>query len=167
MDFQIKRPTRRCHESGREFSPGEEYISELIPDDPQTGSPFQRRDYSLDKWPGPSEATIGWWRARVPVRDEGRVYWAPDDVLYEYFDQLLQQPDNTERAFVMAMLLVRKKLARLEDETGREDGQRVLVLTLPNDKSSREVVVADIDPATGQMIQDEFADHLFTDQPPG
>ena len=167
MDFQIKRSGRRCHATDRELKPGEEFISELVPGDSGGATDFQRHDYCLEAWQGPADDSIGWWRSRIPKLDSGRVYWAPGDVLREYVSRLHQAAECRAQAYVMAMLLVRKRLMRMEGQETDDEGQAWLVV---RDSSSREeyrVAVMELSAPERDAIQQEFAEQLFTDQPPG
>ncbi len=167
MDFQIKRSGRRCHATDRELTPGEEFISELVAADSGAPTDFERRDYCLEAWQGPVDGSIGWWRSRIPEPDSGKVYWAPADVLREYFARLQQSTDNRAEAFVMAMLLVRKRLMRMEAEEIDEQDQPWLVVRDSASRQEHRVAVVELSPAERAGIQQEFAEQLFTDQPPG
>ena len=111
MDFQIKKTSRRCHATERDLQPGEAFYSELI----QEEGEFQRRDYCAEAWQGPHEHCIGWWQSRIPDAESGRVYWAPRDVLLSYFESMQGQPGYEATAYVMALVLLRKKYLQLVD----------------------------------------------------
>ena len=165
MDFQIRKSTRRCHQSGRELVPGDVYFSELVPEgDGDSG--LIRHDYCEDAWNGPSDSAVGWWRSRIPLRDSNRVYWVSDSLLLDYFLHQRNQPDNADRVWLMAMLLLRKKLVKQVDDFVDESGTRHLGLRLPEQGADIQVIAVAVEPAVAAAIQDEFAEHLFTDQPP-
>jgi hypothetical protein len=167
MDFQIKRTSRRCRVSGRELLPGEDYVSELVSNPSDPGGDFERHDYSMDEWKGPCAGSIGWWRCRIPVMNTGKVYWAPVDVHREYFSHLLAaEPRNDAKAFVMAMLMVRRRMLKLEQEVTDDEGNPWLVVIDP-DKQEIRVRVVQLSLEERLVIQQEFADQLFTDQPSG
>jgi hypothetical protein len=163
-DYQIKRNSRRCHGSGRELKAGEEYYSELIPLPAGTAGEFERRDWSMEEWKGPAGDAVGWWHSRIPVITGNRVYWAPVEVLREYFRQLRESPGCEARAWLMAMLLVRRRLLRLDGEEVDSAGSTWLVLSDP-DRQAIRVPVVDVDAEQRKQIQQEFSEHLFTDQP--
>ncbi len=165
-DFQIKRTSRHCRVSGRELLPGEDYVSELVALPVDSSNDFERHDYSLGQWNGPAPGSVGWWRCRIPVMNAGKVYWAPAEVQREYFTRLLAEPRNEAKAFVMAMLLVRRKMLRLEHEETDDAGNPWLVVLDP-DKQSIRVRVVQLSMDERRVIQQEFADQLFTDQPSG
>ena len=164
-DYQIKRNSRRCHGSGRELKPGEEYYSELITLPASAAGEFERRDWSMEEWKGPSGETIGWWHSRIPLITGNRVYWAPVEVLREYFRQLRETPGCEAKAWLMGMLLVRRRLLRLDGEETDADGNTWLVLSDP-DRQTIRVRVVEVGEEQQQQIQQEFSGHLFTDQPP-
>ncbi len=169
MDFQIKRSTRRCHATGKDLKPGDEFFSELVTTSAGEAMEFVRHDYCIEAWGAkrPAPDAVGWWRGRIPTLDSNRVYWAPAEVLKEYFYRLLASPQCEARAWVMAMLLVRKRLLRLEQEETDAAGQARLVVHDVATGEDHRLPVVELTAEDQATIQREFAEHLFTDQPGG
>jgi len=161
MDFQIKRTSRHCHATERELQPGEPFFSDLVDED----GVLSRQDYCQEAWQGPSEGSIGWWRARIPETEGGRVYWAPRDVLLAYFDSLVDKTEHIATTYVMGLLLVRKRILQLVDSETTELGE-FLELRRAKDKRTYKVQVVDLSDGQVNDIQRELGDQLFTDQPP-
>ena len=159
-DFDFKRSSKRCSVTDRVFAPGEKYVSALI----ESGDELDRCDFSLGEWNEPPENCIGWWKTQVPEATEGRVFWAPDAVLLSYFDRLYELPDRKDVVYVMALLMVRKKLFSLEEFVESPSGQRMVVLNR-RAKETLEVDVIDLPPDRLSKIQSELEEKLFTDQP--
>jgi hypothetical protein len=159
-DFDFKRSSKRCSVSERAFVPGEEYVSALL----EVGDDLQRRDFGLDAWKEPPENCVGWWKTSVPEATEGRVFWAPDEVLLSYFDHLKQLPGQDDVTYVMTLLLVRKKLFKLEEFVDSGSGQQMVVLNR-REKEMLQVTVVDLPPDRLTEIQNELEEKLFTDQP--
>lgn len=158
LNFEIRRSTRRCAETDRPLAPGESYVSAVVDEDGE----LVRRDFSLDAWDGPPEGCLAWWRNRIPERESGKVYWAPPDALHGYFAALGNQPDQAATRFVMALLLIQKRILRqLESETSQ-------TLRLRHGKSGTdyEVAVVELTGEQKQTIQQELAEKLFTDEAP-
>ncbi len=159
-DFDFKRSSKRCSVTDRTFAPGEKYVSALIEADDN----LERCDFSLEEWKEPPENCVGWWRTQVPEATEGRIFWAPDEVLLSYFEHLSQAPGHEDVAYVMALLMVRKKLFTLEEFVESPSGQRMVVLNR-RAKETLEVDVIDLPPDRLAEIQTELEEKLFTDQP--
>ena len=158
QDFDFKRCTRKCDTTDREIEPGERYFSAIIDD----GEEVIRKDFAEDQWSTPPEGCIGWWQSRVPVLEKGKIYWAPNPVLLAYFDALMSKPDQSNYAYVMALLLIRKRILQWKDSMVRAEVEFMLVRN-PKTKETLEVQVTNISPAQIQAIQDELAEQLFTD----
>jgi len=158
MDYQVQRCSRHCWKTGREFVEGEEFYSALVVERAEVN----RLDYAADAWDGPPEGSLGWWKSRMPSRDSNRLHWAPNDVLLEVFRELADNPAAADTRYVMALLLVRRRVCRLE-ETEHEDGEEMLVLYCPRDEETYRVPVVALDDARVQAIQDELAALLFAD----
>lgn len=161
MDFQIKKTGRRCFATDRELVAGEPFYSDLV----QSGQDIERRDYCEEAWTGPGEGSLGWWRARIPKRDGDRVYWAPRDVLFAYFESLQQNDAHQATAYVMALLMIRKRMVQLVD-THEEDGKEWLEVQFKKENKTWNVTVVELDAAAIQQIQLELAEQLFMDHPP-
>ena len=159
MDYEIQRCTRHCSVTERDLAPGEYFYSALVSDKAE----LVRLDYSIDAWSGPPQNAVGWWKSRMPVASEKRMRWAPNDVMLELFEQLQQQPDKQDMRYVLSLLLVRRRVMRLEEKEIDEDGAEVLVLYCPR----RETTYKIRESAPGDLrideIQDELARLLFAD----
>jgi len=159
VNFDFKKSSRKCFETGQAFKPGQEFVSVLI-ELPDGGT--ERRDYALEVWSGPPDDCIGWWKCCVPELGKGKVYWAPKSVLLAYFDYVRESPATTDTAFVTALLLSQKRILKLEDNGGDETIIRLKDLST---KTVFEVAVVDIEPKRLGEIQDELSERLFMDQP--
>jgi len=156
MDFEVQRCTRRCAESGREFGPGEVFYSVLLAE----GAEVHRYDYAADVWQGPPEGAIGWWKSQVPDRSTRRMYWAPNDVMLQFFDELAAEPDREDMRYVLALLLVRRRVMRLEETEQDHGGREVLVLYCPRRDTTYTIPAAVPEQARIDQIQQELAQLL-------
>ncbi len=161
MDFDIKRTSRRCHATDRELKPGETFYSELVMDDGE----MQRVDYCESAWQGPSEGCVGWWKSQIPKHDADRVYWAPRDVLVAYFDELIKADQKPDTIYVMALLLVRRRVLQLIETARDQQGREFMELRLNREKRNYRVLVQSPEAAEIERIQRELAEHLFVDKP--
>lgn len=158
--FDFRRGGKKCCITEEPLQPGEFYYSALLEtDDGQA----VRADYSLEHWDGPGEDCIGFWKQKIPDLETGKVYWAPRDVLLAYFEHALEQAHH-ETAFVMSLLLIQKRILSVKDSIDDEAGT---VAILVDRQSSHVYEVADVDIADAKVesIQQELAEHLFSDQP--
>jgi hypothetical protein len=152
MDYEVQRSARHCAASGREFAAGEEFYSVLLAE----GAELRRCDYAVEAWQGPPPGAIGWWKSQVPAQNARRTAWAPNDVLLQFFDELADQPDKQDMRYVLALLLVRRRVMRLEEDQ-RGSGGEVLVLFCPRRDATYEVPVIVPDQTRIEEIQGELA----------
>jgi hypothetical protein len=153
MDFEIQRCTRHCAATGRELAPGEEVLSVLVAE----GAKLVRYDYSRAAWPGPPEQAVGWWKSHIPGPQHKRRHWAPNDVLLQCFDELEQQPENQDMRYVLALLLTRRRVLRLEETDVDPWGAETLVLYCPRRDATYRVRAAVPDASRIERIQEELA----------
>lgn len=158
QDFDFKRCTQKCESTGRDINAGERYVSAII----DTGEEIVRHDFLDDQWQEPPEGCLGWWRSQVPILEKGKIYWAPNHVLMAYFESIAAKSEHKESTFVMALLLVRKRILQWKDTI--VDGEsESMILRHSGSKSSFEIEVLEIPPNQIQSIQNELAEQLFTD----
>ncbi|NIP85176.1 MAG: hypothetical protein GTO03_06305 [Planctomycetales bacterium] len=159
MDFDVQRCTRHCAETGQEFAPAEEFFSVLVVEDAQV----VRKDYGAAAWQGPPAEALGWWKSKMPSRSAQRVHWAPNDIMLEYFEELEDQPEKQDVRYVLALLMVRRRVLRLEDEQLTDQGNQRLTLYCGRREKRYELEVVEPDEPRRQEIQEELAQLLFAD----
>lgn len=159
MDFEVQRCTRHCCVTEREFEPEEEFYSALITE----GAEVVRQDYALDAWPGPPERSLGWWKSKMPSRHARRLHWAPNDIMLEYFEELEGQPEKQDVRYILALLMIRRRVLRVEDSQRDEEGVERLTLYSHKREKTYEITALVPDAERTQEIQDELAQLLFAD----
>lgn len=157
MDYEIQRCTRRCAVTDRELKPGETFYAVLVAEN----ATLTRHDYSPEAWQGPPEGAVGWWKSQVPSPDARRMHWAPNDVMLQLFDELEHQPERQDMRYVLALLLVRRRVMRLEEEARQEDGSETLVLYCPRRETTYQVPAVMPDESRINEIQQELSGLLF------
>jgi hypothetical protein len=110
LDFEIQRSTRRCAATDRALEPGEICYSVLE----VQGAEIVRKDYGASAWSEPPGEAFGWWKSRVPEPHAKKIKLAPNEVLLKLFDQLAERPESEDMRYVLALLLVRRRVLRLE-----------------------------------------------------
>jgi hypothetical protein len=152
LDFDVQRPARRCSKTDKEFKAGETFYSVLVSE----GAELVRYDYAQDAWNGPPEEAIGWWISQVPSPTASKVHWAPNDVILHYFRQLLDQSENRDTLYVLALLMIRRRIVRQVDTETDEDGETI-VLHCQKDENDYRVPVCVPTESRAAEIQDELA----------
>ena len=159
MDYEVQRCTRHCAKTGRELQPGEVFYSTLLAE----GAQVVRHDYSAEAWEGPPEKVLGWWKSQMPHRDAKRLHWAPNDVMLELLEELETQPDKQDMRYVLGLLLIRRRVVRLEETDHDAEGREISVLYCPRrERTYRVMTVMPSEQRTAE-IQEELARLLFAD----
>jgi hypothetical protein len=111
LDFEVQRCSRRCAVTDRALEPGDLCYSLLE----VSGAEVLRKDFSADAWNGAPDGALGWWKSRIPEPTAKKIKLAPNEVLLELFDQLADQPGQIDLRYVLALLLVRRRVLRVEE----------------------------------------------------
>ena len=162
-DFEIKSCSRKCAGTQAEIGRGQAYYSIVRYDDDDE---LIREDYCEQAWEGPPENCVAWWRSEIPDLEGGRIYWAPNDVLFAYFDEVMKQTQRPEKAFVMSLLLLRRRMLKLEQTIEDEAGKR-MVLKSPRHDNRLEIAEVSMTAEQIKDLQQELGEHLFTDRAAG
>lgn len=133
--YSIGAMTRRCAHTGRELRTGEPFVAALVkpPVDPTAGlgDEYVRLDFEAPAWdqgarPGRGHVLLGTWRGVVPEPGAKKRVFIDDTALLEMFEQSDESTDEQavgeDRAafrFVLALLLIRKRLLVVEGSKGR------------------------------------------------
>lgn len=148
LDFEVKKFTRVCAETEHQFQAGETFYAYLV----REGGDTVRRDVCVDAWNGPPDDCIAWWKASVPDLKSKKLNWAPNDVLLHYFQETEDKPDEQDIRYILTLLLIRKRVFRLESSEQQEFGEALVVYCSQNE-SEYAVPVLTISSARAQEIQ--------------
>jgi hypothetical protein len=159
MDYEVQRCTRRCARTDRELRPGEDFYSTLAAE----GAELVRHDYTAEAWEGPPPDAIGWWKSRMPTPHAKQAQLAPNDVILDLFEQLAEQPEKQDMRYVLTLLLVRRRVMRLEEHQRDAAGRESVVVYCPRREATYTVSVAMPDQARAEQIQQELARLLFAE----
>ncbi|HOA53656.1 MAG: hypothetical protein WBH86_14570 [Thermogutta sp.] len=152
IDFEVQRCTRHCAVTGRELKPGEVFYSVLIPD--QQG--WRRMDYSAEAWHGPPDDCIAWWRTQLPTGSPKK-RWAPSEVMIRWFEELADRADQADVRYVLALLMVRRRILRLEGSRRANDGTEILTLFCPLNDTTYEIPAVIPSEDRLQQIEEQIA----------
>ena len=116
--YDVERPTGTCAITGRTLEPDEAYIATLVED----GEDLKRMDICAAAWDEGNrpDNVFSYWRAVVPQPNQKKKLFVDDEVLMNLLRRLedATQPQRVAFRFVLALILMRKKLVRY-DRTDR------------------------------------------------
>jgi hypothetical protein len=131
--YEIARPTGVCAASGRPIAPGDPYIAVLA--ERQDDEGLQRLDYSIESWergdrPQPPLRMFGHWRATMQAGDPSRRAFIDDEALADLLEQLegSEEPQRQSFRYVLALMLVRKRLYKFEGTELDAQGRQIMRL---------------------------------------
>jgi hypothetical protein len=153
MEYELQRSTRHCATTGREFAPGDTYYSVVLAE----GETLKRLDYAADTWAGPPNEAVGWWKSLVPGKVNARKHWAPNDVMLNFWDELAAQLERQDMRYVLTLLLIRRRVFRLEEEGCDAAEHEILTVYCPRRDTTYKVLAVLPDETRAKQIQEELA----------
>jgi hypothetical protein len=119
--YEIARATGVCAASGKKIEPGDEFVAVLVERDGDEEGGLQRVDFSAAAWdkgtrPKKPLRVFGHWRAKMQPPGQNKKPLIDDAALMDLFEQLegAEEPSKISFRFVLALILVRKKLLKYE-----------------------------------------------------
>jgi hypothetical protein len=117
--YDVGRPTGVCAFTGQAFSPGQPYIATLV----EEGESLARVDVDLAQWEAGQrpEHLFSYWRAVASEPNARKKLFVDDEVLMNLVQRLAgaDQPQRLAFRFVLALILMRKKLLRYDGTVTR------------------------------------------------
>jgi hypothetical protein len=162
LELEIKNCSRTCAATARPLNPGEFYFSVLVTE----GQDFARQDYSVEAWQGPPEDCLGWWRSRIPTKDDAQPRLAPTDVMLNLFEALEDRPAELAFRYLLGLLLLRRKVLRRDDSRRDAEGREVLTMHCQRRQKDYELVVAEPITEQAEKLQDQMLSLLYGNSEP-
>ena len=157
LEFEIQRSERRCSVSDRELKPGEMFYSAIIDADGE----LNRLDFSDEHWKGAPENCVGWWKTQVPTLASLKMKWAPNDVMLHYFERLLEDPAKADVAYVLSLLMMRRRILAEKGVTQDTLGMEQINYFCPKNEKNYSVMVTPLHADRIEVIQAELAELLY------
>lgn len=153
--WDISRPKRECHATGQELTEGMTFYTALRED----GETFLREDYSLEAWEAVDRAPFfSYWKGRIQpasARRDTRLV-IDTEAFYAFFRDLGEsdKPHRQLFRYLVALLLVRKRVLRLDEIEKTPDGETLLLF----DNRAKEELRVFSPPATPEQLEEAEAE---------
>jgi hypothetical protein len=153
-EYNITRTAGRCCACGRRMQPDEEFVATVREADEEADGELLREDFCLACWESAGEearsapGVLGTWRSRLPAtREPKKRTFVDDDLLVSFFHRLegAEEPGRVQLRFVLALILLRKKLLVYDRSDRDADGRDVWSMHLKGEKTTCKVIDAEMD----------------------
>ena len=162
-EFNIARMGPRCQTCDLELPPGSDVVATLT----ETKDDFVRSDYCPACWgQRPDEAAEAeffcTWRTRVPEAKARKKLFVDNDLLINFFERLAgaAEPAKVNFRFVLALVLMRKRLLVYGRSEKRPDGSELWHMTMKHNQSPHEVVDPKMDEAMIEQVSGQLGQIL-------
>ena len=165
-EYDIDKTAGRCVVCDEVIAPGEELMATVAEGDEE----LRRDDYCLACWEAEarddSPDLLGVWRTRVPKAKEKTKLLVDDELLVNFFQRLegVEAPARVNFRFVLALVLMRKKLLVYDRGERGEDGTELWTMHLKGDTAKYFVTdphldeekIADVSRQLGEIMEGEL-----------
>ena len=165
-EYEIDKTAGRCVVCGELVAPGEELVATVDEVDEE----LRRADYCLACWEAEakddSPDLLGVWRTRVPKPKEKTRLLIDDELLVNFFQRLegVDAPARVNFRFVLALVLMRKKLLIYDRGEKRDDGTEIWTMHLRGDATlffvhdphMDEEKIAEVSRQLGEIMEGEL-----------
>jgi hypothetical protein len=161
-EWNMPRRADQCSACGHVFEIGETFEARLY----AAQGDYQRRDFCLN-CPAPTDpVAIGTWRTHRPEPAAKRAQAFDREAIYGFFQRFedAHDPERVQFRFVLALLLWRKKVLKLE-QTGAVDGHEVWDFLMPRTGTAHRVTRPALDEDQLERLSSQLEQILAA--PPG
>ncbi len=165
-EYQIARTAGRCCKCDKVLEEKQEFQAVLI----EQGEQFVRQDWCLACWErsdrGEVAGLFGQWRSRMPEQQAKKRLFVDDAMLLNFFTRLggEAEPVRVNFRFVLALVLMRKKLLMYDGSRKNEDGTEVWHMHIKGEEQVQEVTnprldetkIAEVSQNLGEILQGEL-----------
>ncbi len=159
LELELKSCSRLCAATEQALEPGDVYFSVLQEQDTE----ILRQDYSAGGWQGPPEDCLGWWRSRMPTKDDSKPRLAPREVMLNLFAALAEKPREQDFRYMLGLLLLRRRVLRTEETKQDEQGRPQLVLRCPRRDEQFDLTITELDAKRSAQVQQRMIELLYRD----
>lgn len=124
--YQVPRSTGTCAATGEPLTPGSPCVAALC--DRAEDEGFERLDFTIDAWEAGHrpDRLFSHWQTTMVAPEERQQLLVDDDVLVDMFERLAEdeRPQRIAFRFVLALILMRKRLLRFTGRSGSGENER-------------------------------------------
>ena len=168
-EFKITKSEGLCAACSQALTPEEDIVAIVFSGEEE----LLRRDYHRACWDAMGENTpandpdvLGVWRTRVPHPEEKKKLLVDDSLIINFFERLdgAEEPAKINFRYVLALILMRKKLLVYEGMERRDGGVEVWKMRFKGADAIHEVIdphmdedkIAAVSSSLGEIMQGDF-----------
>jgi len=157
-EYNISKTAGRCTACDRPLEDGEEMVAAVR----EVGEELLREDYCPACWDAEPRAdapdVLGVWRTHVPAPQEKKKLFVDDEVLRNFFERLegADEPAKVSFRYVLALVLMRKKLLVYDRMTRDDDGTETWQMHFKGSDRTHHVIDPKMDPEKVSEVSEQL-----------
>ncbi len=166
-EYNFSKPSSQCLKCQKSLGAGEEVVAVLR----ECGEEFKREDHCAACYnpaePLPSaDEIVGVWHTQVPEPQQKKKLFVDNELLANFFHRLedADEPARINFRFVLALVLMRKKLLVYDGVEKQPDGQEIWKMHFKGNDTVHKVIdpkmdetkIAEVSQNLGEILEGEL-----------
>ncbi len=158
-DYNIAR-TGHCRQCEKRLEEEEQFVAVVV----ENGEDFERQDWCQGCWDDPGrsevEGLFGQWLTKMPAKKAKKKTFVDDAMLIGFYQRLAgtDEPARLNFRFVLALVLMRKKLLTYQKTATGDDGVERWAMKLKGEEEPGEVINPKLDEDKIAEVSDQLAE---------
>ena len=169
-EYNFSKPGNQCAACQKELKPGDGITAVLR----ETAEDFAREDYCPPCWDSRSATSladvVGVWQGQMPARQQPKKkLFVDNDLLINFFERLTdaEEPTKINFRFVLALVLMRKKLLVYDKAEKLPDGREAWTMHFKGSEQKHTVIDPHMDEEKIAEVSRHLDEILPTSDPAG
>ena len=161
-DYNISKHGGQCSRCEKALEPAAAIVTTIWEDDED----FLRKDFCAECWGSDAGEDgvkpFGVWHTKVPTPQEKKKLFIDDELLVNFFERLAdeQEPARINFRFVLALVLMRKRLLIYDRSDTDADGEELWTMHLRGDDGKHMVVNPQMDEEQTAEVSEKLGEIL-------
>jgi hypothetical protein len=158
-EYNIAR-TGQCRQCENRLAENEQFVAVVV----ENGEDFERQDWCQGCWDAPDrpavEGLFGQWLTKMPTKKGKKKTFVDDAMLINFFQRLAgaDEPARVNFRFVLALVLMRKKLLTYQRSDTDADGVEKWAMLLKGADEPDEVINPKLDEDKIAEVSEQLTD---------
>ncbi len=161
-EYSVNKTAGQCCNCEKQLEVGVEFVATLK----EASEEFLREDFCLSCWENHKDncqpGMLGFWHSKVAQPQEKKKLFVDNELLINFFERLdgSEEPAKINFRFVLALILMRKKLLVYEGSSKMDDGRDTWTMHLKGSEEKHQVIDPKMDDEKISQVSEQLSEIL-------